>query len=143
MRYFGITLVLLVICLGSSLPISLAYALNDAEIAKNLKGEKLYDQHCTSCHNRSVARAPHRSMLQFLSTKVIHKTLTEGVMRDQARTLTAEEKVILAETITGSLLTDTTADLAVVKTARSMHSTPPPAAYVGRDKRARALENAR
>jgi hypothetical protein len=59
MRYFGITLVLLVICLGSSLPISLVYALNDAKIAKNLKGEKLYDQHFASCHNYHY-RNPYR-----------------------------------------------------------------------------------
>lgn len=68
-------------------------------------GQALYEQHCASCHNHGVSKAPDPSMLQFLATSVIHKTLTQGVMRTQAVALSDAEKVQVAEYLTQRKLT--------------------------------------
>lgn len=69
------------------------------------RGKALYEQHCASCHNNGVARAPTRQMLGFLATSVIHKTLTEGVMRTQAAALSVQDKQQVAEFLTQRPLT--------------------------------------
>lgn len=66
----------------------------------NVQGKALYNQHCASCHDNGVAKAPDRPMLNFLSTSAIHQTLTQGVMRAQASVLSDEQKILVAEYLT-------------------------------------------
>ena len=89
---------ILIVCMLYTVP-------NPSTAADTADVEGLYEQHCAACHNAGVARAPDPRMMRFLSTTVIHKTLSEGVMRDQAQNLTPDEKIRLAEFLTGRKLT--------------------------------------
>lgn len=71
-----------------------------AEAEANAQGEAIYNQHCASCHDKGVAKAPDRPMLYFLSTSAIHQTLTQGAMRAQASALSDDQKILVAEYLT-------------------------------------------
>src|SRR5262245_23634422 len=55
-------------------------------------GEVLYKQHCASCHDGSVPRAPARASLAGLSQDALQFALTTGSMKAQASSLTATER---------------------------------------------------
>ncbi|MGI9323570.1 MAG: PQQ-binding-like beta-propeller repeat protein [Pseudomonadales bacterium] len=71
------------------------------------EGHRLYEQHCATCHDTGVARAPDPKMLRFLSPVTIHRALTEGVMRAQAAALSSNEKQMVAEYLTNRKLDST------------------------------------
>jgi len=65
-------------------------------------GVVLYDAHCASCHSVAVSRAPHRSFLEMMSPDSLEMTLREGVMQQQAKALTDEERKLVVEYLVGS-----------------------------------------
>jgi polyvinyl alcohol dehydrogenase (cytochrome) len=67
-------------------------------------GKQVFEQACASCHLGQVARAPHKMFLQMLSGPTIHASLESGLMMDQAKALSAEQRVQLAEYLSGAPL---------------------------------------
>ena len=70
----------------------------DAETEK--LGGALYQNHCASCHDGNVVRAPQRYILQQGSPETILTAMTDGPMREIAKGLSLEEKTAIAEYIT-------------------------------------------
>jgi polyvinyl alcohol dehydrogenase (cytochrome) len=60
-----------------------------------------FEQNCAICHDNRATRAPARSSLQAMSPDFIVEALTGGMMKAQGSDLTAEERVALAEYLTG------------------------------------------
>src|SRR5215831_20601642 len=66
-------------------------------------GEALYEQHCATCHDAGVPRAPARSVLEKLSPDSIRTTLEVGSMVQQAAALRpAQKDAIVAYLTRGS-----------------------------------------
>ena len=67
------------------------------------KGDFDYLNTCAVCHGR-VERAPTLETLQSLSPQKIYETITTGSMKEQAAKLTNEQKVKIAEFLSGRTL---------------------------------------
>ena len=77
-------------------------AINAARAAReSLPGRAHYDEACAICHNGNVAKAPHRDMVGLLTVDSILNILENGIMKEQASSFTAEERVELAEYLSG------------------------------------------
>lgn len=64
-------------------------------------GEALYDQYCAACHNNPTDRAPSRDALGDYSANAIFHALNAGIMQTQAANLTADQRILLAEYLSG------------------------------------------
>lgn len=64
-------------------------------------GAEAYAQACAHCHEGQVARAPGRDMLEIMSPESVLRSLTVGVMQQEAAGLSPEEREGLAEYLTG------------------------------------------
>ena len=73
------------------------------EPAKAL-GSAAYTRVCAACHETGANRAPLASALANLSPAAIVRIVTDGPMKEQAASLSPEEKVAVAEFITGHML---------------------------------------
>ena len=60
-----------------------------------------FEQHCAACHAVPAPRAPTRSSMRAMSPSFIVEALTSGMMKAQGSALTYEERVALAEYLTG------------------------------------------
>ena len=67
---------------------------------EEMPGAPLYAQHCDSCHNGSVPKAPHFSWLEMMTPAVMLKTMTDGIMQQQAAALSDAERRHIVEYIT-------------------------------------------
>lgn len=67
-------------------------------------GEALYQEHCGSCHNGGVYKAPHRMFLGMMAPDAILKSMTGGIMAEQASALSHSQRKAVAETIAGRSL---------------------------------------
>src|SRR5271154_5765288 len=63
--------------------------------------EASFEQHCAVCHAIPTTRAPTRSSMRAMSPSFIVEALTGGMMRAQGSALTSEERIALAEYLTG------------------------------------------
>ena len=82
-------------------------AINAARAAReSLPGRVHYEKACEMCHNGNVAKAPHRDMVGLLTVDAILKTIETGIMKDQAASFSAEERIELAEYLSGEQLGD-------------------------------------
>jgi polyvinyl alcohol dehydrogenase (cytochrome) len=80
-------------------------AINAARAAReSLPGRVHYEKACEMCHNGNVAKAPHRDMVGLLTVDAILKTIETGIMKDQAAAFSAEERIELAEYLSGEKL---------------------------------------
>jgi polyvinyl alcohol dehydrogenase (cytochrome) len=61
----------------------------------------LFEQHCAACHAIPTTRAPTRASLSAMSPSFIVDSLTYGLMKAQGSALASEERVALAEYLTG------------------------------------------
>ena len=61
---------------------------------------KIFSESCMGCHSGGTPRAPHSTTFSAMSADYILETLN-GVMQSQAEGLTDEEKINLAEFISG------------------------------------------
>ena len=61
----------------------------------------LFEQNCAPCHAIPATRAPNRASLRAMTPNFIVESLTHGMMKAQGSDLTAEERIALAEYLTG------------------------------------------
>lgn len=66
--------------------------------------DKLYAEHCASCHEGGVPRAPHSVKFQILGPEAIYSAMTVGVMKEQATPLDDHQRRALAEHLGGRTL---------------------------------------
>src|SRR5271166_5874138 len=66
--------------------------------------ESVYEQKCGVCHNNPATRAPARASLHAMSPKFVVEALTNGIMKAQGAVLSTEQRVALAEFLTGQTL---------------------------------------
>jgi len=67
-------------------------------------GEAVYAEACASCHQGGVPKAPHRMFLEMMPADGILAALDQGVMRMQARHLSATERRNVAEYLSNQTL---------------------------------------
>ena len=67
---------------------------------EEMPGAPLYASHCATCHNGSVAKAPHFSWLEMMTPGTMLATLNEGLMRTQAAHLNTQQRKHIVEYIT-------------------------------------------
>lgn len=67
---------------------------------ESLPGAKLFAENCASCHNGAVPKAPHMQWLELMAPATIVNALTGGVMAEQGRALSEDQKLRIAEYIT-------------------------------------------
>lgn len=82
----------------------------DIFLAKQaMPGRPLYDQACGACHDGAVKKAPHRDMLGLMTVETILRSLTDGIMREEAAMFSDEQKVLVAEYLAGAEMGTTAA----------------------------------
>lgn len=67
-------------------------------------GESLYQKNCAACHNGRVSKAPPLSMMATFSTSSVLRAMNEGIMQTQAAALKPNERLAVAEFMTGKPL---------------------------------------
>jgi len=83
--------------------------------AEKTAGAQLYRANCAACHDAGVGRAPQRGNLGDMTPEAIHHALTEGAMKPQGSALSAEQKVQVAEYLSGRKFGASTAEGALNK----------------------------
>ena len=82
-------------------------AIVDAQQAReSMPGKPLYAQHCASCHDGAVAKAPHRDMLGLMTAGAVLRALEAGVMQAQAAMLSPADRAALASHLGSTLQAD-------------------------------------
>tara|TARA_B100001540_G_scaffold293283_1_gene292259 strand:- start:656 stop:2593 length:1938 start_codon:yes stop_codon:yes gene_type:complete len=74
----------------------------DSVEGQNQQGRPLYLEHCAGCHNGKVARAPKISQLKIMSPSTLLRVMESGAMKQQAQGLTRQQRVAVAEYLSGS-----------------------------------------
>jgi polyvinyl alcohol dehydrogenase (cytochrome) len=69
-------------------------------------GSAAYQRVCAACHDTGANRAPPASALGGLSPSAILRIVTDGPMKEQAASLSKDEKAAVAEFLTGRMLGD-------------------------------------
>ena len=69
-------------------------------------GAAIYRERCASCHDQGIERAPVRLLLGYLRPELIVESLTTGVMSTQGAELSAQERKLVAEYLSGRELAD-------------------------------------
>jgi polyvinyl alcohol dehydrogenase (cytochrome) len=64
-------------------------------------GEAIYKQHCASCHEGSIPRAPNREALRAMTPEAIDTALSSFMMRRQAASLSSAERRAVAAFLAG------------------------------------------
>jgi polyvinyl alcohol dehydrogenase (cytochrome) len=78
-----------------------ASVFDNADPTKSGHGGQIYLQNCAGCHDQGLGHAPQRTMFTFLSPESVHRALTNGAMKAQGSALSEEDKVAVAEFLTG------------------------------------------
>ena len=60
-------------------------------------GAAIYKQHCATCHESPQGRTPTVDTLRAMSNAAILRTLETGVMREQAKDLSGQERSAVAQ----------------------------------------------
>jgi outer membrane protein assembly factor BamB len=60
-----------------------------------------FEQSCAVCHDNPATRAPARASLHAMSPNFIVEALTNGIMKAQGSALSPEQRIALAEFLTG------------------------------------------
>ena len=63
--------------------------------------QTVFEQRCAVCHDNPATRAPSRSSLAAMSPDFIVAALTDGIMKVQGSSLSAPQRIALAEFLTG------------------------------------------
>jgi polyvinyl alcohol dehydrogenase (cytochrome) len=71
---------------------------------ENSPGNALFKDHCATCHEGGMARAPARITLELMAPMAIYEALTHGLMQGQAAQLSDEQRRQVAEYLTHSNL---------------------------------------
>lgn len=75
--------------------------LSSPSFSQTLDGEALFDESCASCHRNPVDRAPSRLALSDYNPNAIFHALNAGIMQPQAVSLSEDQKILIAEYLTG------------------------------------------
>jgi polyvinyl alcohol dehydrogenase (cytochrome) len=67
-------------------------------------GKAPYEQHCATCHEGSVAKAPHKMFLEMMAPDSVVHAMEKGIMQAQSAPLDAAAKRAVAEYLTGQSL---------------------------------------
>ena len=68
-------------------------------------GPSIYKDHCAACHdNSSATRAPAPASLRAMSPEAIVRALDSGLMAQQGRALTTDDRKTIAEFLTGKVI---------------------------------------
>ena len=65
-------------------------------------GLAIYQEHCSQCHEGNVPRAPHNIVFNMSQPEDILLALNEGVMKQQAAGLTAQQRLQVANYLAGA-----------------------------------------
>jgi len=115
------TLALGMLCGGALLAQTNSQSEHDRQVAELLDrhsdltdqakalGSAAYGRVCAACHDSGANRAPPASSLGNLSPAAILRIVTDGPMKEQAASLSADEKAAVAEYLTGHMLGAATA----------------------------------
>jgi len=71
-----------------------------------MPGAVVFQEHCASCHEHSVAKAPSTFLLTMMEPDAVLAAVTAGIMQSQAGKLTPEEKIQVAEYLFGRSISD-------------------------------------
>jgi len=63
-------------------------------------GKKIYDENCAPCHSGGNLKAPRPEIFKFMAPPSVMDTLTNGVMKQQASTLSDEQRKQVTEYLT-------------------------------------------
>src|SRR5260221_9088738 len=100
------------VCLGI-----LSFCAPAVRSASGQDSAALYRQNCAGCHDVGVDRAPTREALQTMSAERVLMALESGAMLSMASRLSAADRRVLAQFVTGKSLS-----------ARDLSMTPPQSA---------------
>jgi len=64
-------------------------------------GAQVYRANCAACHDSGLNRAPQKINLIDMTPEAIHSALIDGAMRQQGSALSADQKVAVAEYVSG------------------------------------------
>ncbi|MFK7913502.1 MAG: PQQ-binding-like beta-propeller repeat protein [Pseudomonadales bacterium] len=67
---------------------------------ESMPGAALYESNCAHCHTGQVPKAPHFIWLEMMSGHGLMKTMTDGIMQQQAAGLAQSDKVAVVEYLT-------------------------------------------
>lgn len=67
----------------------------------DIDAEALFKEHCSTCHEPAVNRAPDREFIRTRTVQDVFETLTVGVMQPMAQHLSASERGALASLLGG------------------------------------------
>ncbi len=70
--------------------------------AEKKTGEAVYRQHCASCHEGQIARAPNRAAIEKMFQEDIQDALAYGAMKEQGASLTATQIVDVSSYLSNS-----------------------------------------
>jgi polyvinyl alcohol dehydrogenase (cytochrome) len=116
-RVFGLALAGLLLAFGL-LPLNPIGAAATTEVKdwtgrdpalEHSPGAEVYRANCAACHDAGVNRAPQRMNLIDMTPEAIHAALTGGAMQPQGSALTEEQRVSVAEYLSGRKMGLTTA----------------------------------
>ena len=71
-----------------------------------MPGHPIYVANCAVCHDGAVKRAPHWDLLGLMTPEAILRSMTDGIMREEAAVLSDDERVLVAEYLAGAELGD-------------------------------------
>ena len=66
-----------------------------------LPGHQVYKQTCAACHDGAMPKAPHEAMISMMTPEAIMRAMTTGIMKENAAALDDEQKVQVAEYLSG------------------------------------------
>lgn len=78
----------------------------DAIDPKTHPGGPIFAEHCATCHNGRVPKAPAAVWLEMMAPDQILAAMDDGVMRQQAEHLTTDERRLVAEYLARASLAD-------------------------------------
>ena len=76
-----------------------------------MPGRPIYVANCAVCHDGAVKRAPHWDLIGLMPPEAILRSMTDGVMREEAAMLSHDQKVEVAEYLAGAEMGDAPAEL--------------------------------
>src|SRR5262249_2563105 len=68
-------------------------------------GADLFQKNCAACHEHAIDRAPPRLVLALMSPSSIVHALSDGAMRAQGSQLSDQDRISIAEYLTGKPVT--------------------------------------
>jgi polyvinyl alcohol dehydrogenase (cytochrome) len=73
-----------------------------AEPADQPVGERIFERHCSRCHEPAVQGAPMKSLLRQMTPNTVYNTLTKGAMKFQARGIPDADLREIVQYLTGA-----------------------------------------